>query len=228
MASSKKIVLSLIGPPGSGKGSYGLHLGRAFNYSLIGMSDVLREMRPDLDLSSGKLVDDAVVTKCLEGYLSNHNADKSRGYLLDGFPRTIRQLEQSFSTHLLIDAAIQLAVPDFVCETKLIGRRLCTRCGGNFNINGVDQEGWCLPPSLPNNPECSAEKCHWQTRSDDHPDVVHSRLETYHLHTDPIVEYFEQNERLLQLKPFRGFHEIPVMIETVREFLKQIHPSMPM
>ena len=114
MASTKKLVVSLIGPPGSGKGSYGHHLARALQLSNIGMSDVLREMRPDLDLSSGRLVDDAVVTKCLERYLENHDEDpNNRGFLLDGFPRTIGQLQQSLSNHIVVDAAIQLAVPDF-------------------------------------------------------------------------------------------------------------------
>ena len=54
-------MVSLIGPPGSGKGSYGRHLAKALKLANIGMSDVLREMRPDLDLSSGRLVEDAIV-----------------------------------------------------------------------------------------------------------------------------------------------------------------------
>lgn len=224
MASSKKLVVSLIGPPGSGKGSYGQHLARALKLSNIGMSDVLREMRPDLDLSSGRLVDDSVVTKCLERYLDNHDADtNNRGYLLDGFPRTIRQLEQSLATHIVVDAAIQLAVPDFACEQKMLGRRRCPGCGRDYNVNGVDQDGWYLPPSLPSKPSCSPSACSWQTRSDDQPDVVHSRLEMYHQHADPIVQHFERHNRILKLKPYRGFDDIPIIIETVRKFLEQIH-----
>lgn len=223
MTSIKKLVVALIGPPGSGKGSYGQHLARALKLSNIGMSDVLREMRPDLDLSSGRLVDDAVVTTCLERYLENHDTDSdNRGYLLDGFPRTIRQLEQSLATHIVVDAAIQLAVPDFVCEQKMLGRRLCPDCGKNYNVNGVDQDGWHLPPSLPTSPTCSPYVCNWQTRSDDQPGVVHSRLEMYHQHADPIVEYFERRDRILKIKPYRGFDDVPIIIETVRKFLEQL------
>lgn len=221
MAATKKLVLSLIGPPGSGKGSYGRHLAHALHCSLIGMSDVLREMRPELDLSSGHLVDDDIVTQSLEDYLQRHKKDDGiRGYLLDGFPRTIRQLKASES-HLVVDAALQLAVPDFVCETKLLGRRVCKTCGGNFNVNGVEQDGWHMPPTLPSSPDCSEEKCPWITRSDDRAEVVHRRLQTYHQHTDPIVEYFEQHNRLLKLTPYKGFGEVPAMIEQVQEFLRR-------
>ena len=224
MASSRKLVVSLIGPPGSGKGSYGRHLAKALKLANIGMSDVLREMRPDLDLSSGRLVEDAIVTNCLERYLENHEADMdNRGYLLDGFPRTIRQLEHSFGTHIVVDAAIQLAVPDFVCEAKLLGRRLCPKCGHNYNVHGVDQDGWCLPPSLPKKATCSPSACNWQTRADDQPGVVHSRLQMYHQHADPIVQYFERHNRILKLKPYRGFDDVPTIIETVQKFLEKIH-----
>jgi adenylate kinase len=215
---TKKLVLSLIGPPGSGKGSYGRQLAQALDCSLIGMSDVLREMRPELDLSSGRLVEDEIVTQSLEDYFQRHVKDDGRGYLLDGFPRTIRQLRAS-SSHLTIDAAIQLAVPDFVCETKLIGRRFCKKCNGNFNVNGVEQDGWRMPPTRPASSDCSEEQCQWITRSDDQLGVVHTRLLTYHQHTAPIVEYFEQHARLLKLTPYTGFEEVPSMIEQVQDFL---------
>lgn len=230
---TKRFLLSLIGPPGSGKGSYGLHLAKALNCSLIGMSDVLREMRPDLDLSSGKLVDDAAVNDSLNIFLSrhnnnnnnhsNHNNDDSEkpteGYLLDGYPRTAKQLEGST---LMIDAAILLAVPDFLCESKLLGRRTCRTCQGKFNVNGVDRDGWCQPPTLPTKPECSEEECGWQTRLDDSISVVRSRLRIYHEHTDPIVKHFEQRDRLLKLRPYNGFKDLPKMTETAKEFLRRI------
>jgi adenylate kinase len=215
---SKKLLLSLIGPPGSGKGSYGRHLAKSLDCSLIGMSDVLREMRPDLDLSSGKLVDDSVVEHTLQHFLSRQSHDSSRGYLLDGYPRTVGQLQGTIS----IDAVILLAVPDFVCESKLLGRRLCRKCDGNFNINGVDQDGWCQPPILPTKPQCSEDSCGWETRLDDNAEVVRSRLKTYHDHADPIVKHFEQRDRILKLKPYNGFDDLPKVLETAREFVKRI------
>lgn len=213
---SRKLVLSLLGPPGSGKGSYGRHFAKALQCSLIGMSDVLREICPHLNLSSGALVDDNVVTQSLSDYLQNHHNDTTtQGYVLDGYPRTIRQLETGLVT---VDAAIQLAVPDIVCETKLQGRRLCRTCGGNFNVNGVDWQGWVLPPTLPR--ECSLP-CDWVTRPDDTPKVVHSRLQLYHQHMDPIIQYFEQHDQLLKLTPYRGFEDLTVMTTQVQTFLKE-------
>lgn len=218
---SKKLVLALLGPPGSGKGSYGRHLAKALHFSLIGMSDILREVHPSLDLSSGKLVEDAVVTHSLHDYIANHHKKvDTLGYVLDGFPRTIRQLEDSAGI-VTIHAAIQLAVPDSVCETKLMGRRLCRKCGGNFNVHGVDREGWVLPPTLPTNPECSETQCNWETRSDDQPDVVHDRLKTYHEHVDRIVDCFKKNDKLLKLFPYHGFEDVPDMIAQLEVFLKE-------
>jgi adenylate kinase family enzyme len=97
---------------------------------------------------------------------------------------------------------------------------LCKKCGGNFNVNGVEQDGWYMPPTLPTSPNCSEEECKWITRSDDLPGVVHTRLQTYHQHADPIVEYFEQRDRLLKLTPYKGFDQVPAMIEQVRDFLR--------
>ena len=175
-------------------------------------------MNPDVDLPSGKLVEDSVVQDSLNAFLSKRSNDSSRGFLLDGYPRTPKQLEGGLS----IDAAILLAVPDTVCESKLLGRRFCSKCNGNFNVNAVDQDGWSLPPSLPSTPECSEEVCKWETRLDDNAEVVSSRLQTYHSHTDPILYHFEQRNRLLKLKPYNGFNDIPTIIETANEFLRHV------
>ena len=65
--------LALIGPPGSGKGSYGRHLAKALNISLVSMSDVLREQLPNLNLGDGKLIDDEVVSNALLESLRDKN-----------------------------------------------------------------------------------------------------------------------------------------------------------
>ena len=64
------------------------------------------------------------------------------------------------------------------------------------------------------------QACPWVTRCDDRPDVVHRRLQTYHQHMDPIVEHFQQQNRLLKLTPYKGFEEVPNMIEKVQAFLR--------
>jgi adenylate kinase len=240
----KKTNLSLIGPPGSGKGSYGRHLAEALQIPLITISDVLRSFRPDLDLSSGQLIDDHVVCDALLERLlllkkrdgeddepnQNHHGGGAGGYILDGFPRTLQQahlMQEHWPESYQVQAAIKLAVPDRVCEVKLLGRRLCTICGGNYNINGVVEDdtmdntntnnGWYLPPSLPKE-ECT--KCHpdkdWSIREDDTPPIVKERLKVYHQHMDPILDYFGSQNSLLTLTPYKGYEDLPMLISAVQ------------
>jgi adenylate kinase len=237
--------LSLIGPPGSGKGSYGRHLAKALEIPLLSMSDVLRQFRPDVDLSSGHLVDDRVVSEALlEGlsqlsHLTTSSSSSStstsststQGYILDGFPRTLSQahlMEETWPSKFQLQAAVKLAVPDKVCETKLLGRRICVKCNGNYNVNDVDWNGWYLPPSLPpknNNNNCSVEECankFWTSRPDDQPAVIQERLAVYHQHMDPILDYFEEHGRLLKLTPYKGYDDVPEMLVTVQKWLDSI------
>jgi adenylate kinase family enzyme len=266
--------LCLVGPPGSGKGSYGRHLSHALGIPIFAASDLLRRFRPELDLSSGRLVDCRTVCDTLllglqqkqqqqqptEG-CSNSNRPRPRhrlwhlqgttttigtgeirhGYILDGFPRTLEQtsiMEETWPTKYRIHAAIKLAVPDVVCERKLLGRRMCTLCGGNYNVNGVEWNGWNLPPHLPTSsssqqhPPCRRDPpcCdrnhnhHWKTRDDDATiDIVRHRLNLYHDNMDPILEYFARRNRLLKLEPFHGFKDVPILVEEVRKWLQAHH-----
>ena len=190
---------------------------------------MLNEMRPEIDLSSGELVEDHVVTDALLEYFQKPEYQAAPGFLLDGFPRTSRQIDltsERWPKHLQISSAIKLNVPDFVCETKLLGRRLCTECNGNFNVNGVHRDGWDLPPSLPplagQASSCSKEACeelYWVDRPDDTPDIIRGRLQTYHRHMDPILDHFDERGRLLKLTPYRGYDDVEKMIQDVRRWM---------
>ena len=244
--------LSLFGAPGSGKGSYGKHFAKALNLPLVTTSDVLRNLRPDLvaSMSDGKLVDDAVVGETvLEGLLKLHATHQGTsndrhnrgdggggggGYILDGFPRTLRQvalMEETWPEFLRIRSVVHLGVPDFVCSAKLLGRRACSRCGRSYNVHGVDRDGWTLPPHLPREGEaCGGDPAgttpggcdHDVRRDDDTPGVVEERLRIYHEHADPILDHVRDREanggryRLLTLKPYRGFDDVPRLVEQLR------------
>lgn len=224
--------LALIGPPGSGKGSYGRHLAQKLQIPLVSMSDVLRERLPDLNLGDGKLIDDEVVTNTLLESLkeTNTNAnggnDGCIGYLLDGFPRTLQQIqimEDIFPPPLKIQAMLQLNVPDKVCKTKLLGRRFCNLCNTNFSINGVDFDDFYLPPSQPQNCDhpCHPDK-NWIIRKDDTDEVVEERLKIYHENMDPIVQHFQSKKNaLLQLTPYNGYDDIPFLQSTVQQWLER-------
>jgi adenylate kinase len=242
-----RLNLSLVGPPGSGKGSYGKHFAEALKVPLVTTSDVLRKLRPDLleQMANGELVEDAVVGETvLEGLLQRAlESEKSGGYVLDGFPRTLEQValtETTWPEAFRISTVIHLNVPDFVCRTKLLGRRACSGCGASYNVNGVDRDGWILPPHLPpkghvcravSDPSPSTNReteegntsCDWSVRrEDDTPEIVGERLKVYHDHADPILDYVRRStsdrggvgrHRLLTLEPHHGFADLPVLIE---------------
>jgi adenylate kinase len=214
--------LSLIGPPGSGKGSYGRYFAKHLDIPLVTVSDVLRQRRPEIDLASGDLVDCQVVSEALLEDLHG-----KQGYLLDGFPRTLKQLqimEDMWPSSMQVQAAVSLEVPDRVCETKLLGRRLCRKCGGNYNCNEVNFDGWHLPASLPK--DCPHSDCDpskdWRSREDDKPDVVQDRLKVHHQHMDPIVDYFESKQSLFRYSPKHGYDDVPKMQSALERWLKDL------
>jgi adenylate kinase len=259
--------LSLFGPPGSGKGSYGKHFAKTLKIPLVTTSDVLRKLRPDLVelMSDGKLVDDEVVGEALlEGLQlqlrvdaergsnspnsSSNNNHGHRGYILDGFPRTLRQvalMEDTWPESLQLDTVVHLGVPDFVCSSKLLGRRACSKCGKSYNVHGVDEEGWHMPPHLPPKGHvCESSSsslfakdvdtsCDWSVRrEDDTHEIMGERLRVYHQNADPILDYIRNNNnnnsggeknknhhryRLLTLKPYRGFDDLPGLVEKLRK-----------
>lgn len=225
--------LALIGPPGSGKGSYGRHLAKALKIPLVSMSDMLREQLPDLNLGDGKLIDDRVVSNALLKSLKAKKADGAdaedaasgggTGYLIDGFPRTLKQIqvmEDDFPPEHQIQAMLMLNVPDRVCKTKLLGRRFCNVCNVNFSINGVDFDDFLLPPSTPQSCRHPCSEEDWTVREDDAEDVVDERLQIYHEHMDPIVRHFQKKNALLRLTPYKGYDDIPLLLDMVQDWLK--------
>ena len=232
---AKTILVSLIGKPGSGKGTYGALLASRYkNLTFLSVGDVLRHNAKRNEtlrrvLTSGKLVDDTIVNEAVieslqEGNLQqlktqsgNDNTAKTLNdgrehVILDGFPRTDAQtkLLSEWPSTLEPALAIYFDVPDDIVITKLLGRRKCAICGGNFNVNGVDQNGWDMPPLLPSN-DCK-EKCdwdvHWEKRNDDTADIIKERMQVFREETEPVLESWSNNNRLLTFVPYKGVKEM--------------------
>jgi adenylate kinase len=200
----------LIGPPGSGKGSYGKLLAKSLSLPLITVSTLLKTA--GLDVGTGNLVQDDDVNEVLLQNLPEN-------YLLDGFPRTKNQLalmEQTWAEPL--QGAISLEVPRQVCLEKLLGRRSCTLCGENWNLAHVEKEGFHLPPKLPIQCTRCRMETHWTTRADDAPSLVEKRLDIFHFESKPILQYFEAKGALLQFAPYRGFLDMPLFESKVIEW----------
>jgi len=242
-AQQKTILISLIGKPGSGKGTYGALLAsRYLNLTFLSVGDVLRDGAKRNEtlqrvLTSGKLVEDEIVNEAVIESLQEQNLHQlkagsrndsdakvfndGREYVvLDGFPRTDSQTQllSKWPSSLVPALAIHFDVPDDIVITKMLGRRKCTVCGGNFNVNGVDEDGWDMPPLLPKN-GCKV-KCDWNTdwakRDDDTADIIKERMQVFRQETEPVLESWSHKNCLLTFVPYMGVKEmdrLAVMLE---------------
>lgn len=177
---------------------------------------------------------------------------KKIGFLLDGYPRTMKQVQlmnSSLSNNnnndgatnssywpedLRITHAVSIVVPDSICTTKLLGRRMCLECDGNFNVNNVhttiqtgDNNGsvssaeFIMPPTLPD-PPCSCDKSlNWIKRNDDTEETIRRRIHDYHVITEPVVKYYEETLGIgvLRFVPYRGVRDIHVLEGMVEKLL---------
>ncbi len=187
--------LIFLGAPGAGKGTYAAQLCQQMGIPTISTGDILRanvkqgtslgqEAKTFMD--KGALVPDELVTRMLSDRL---NADDvKKGFILDGFPRTIAQA-QSLDVllkekNLNLNAVVNIDVPRDVIIRRLTGRRMCPGCSANYNVNTnmkPKQEGIC--------DKCGATLF---TRTDDNEDTIKNRLEVYEQQTSPLIAYYEK------------------------------------
>lgn len=234
------ITFTLLGAPGSGKGTYGALLAEALQCPLRSTSDILRHADSTLvhTMNMGKLMDDTFVSYIMQKDLMQLLEQQQRQkksfcvLLLDGYPRTITQLHQMRTFWPEPHYAIQVNVPDDICAAKIRGRRKCSLCKGNFNITDINQwNGFTMPPTLPHVslPPCY-NRCQgnytsfFTTREDDaDADIVASRLQLYHEQTVPVVQYYSEQKKLLSFTPYQGKDDFYRLEEMVRQWL--IHHS---
>jgi adenylate kinase len=183
--------LILLGPPGAGKGTQAARLQEDFDLAYIATGDLLREQKAEQTelgreaasyMDAGKLVPDDLVISMILGKIEENGED---GFLIDGFPRTVAQadaLAQELERRgRRLTAALLVEAPDDVLIQRLSGRRVCSR-GHNYHVDfdPPKHEGVCDQCGRP-----------LMRREDDEPDKVRTRLETYHLQTEPLIDYYE-------------------------------------
>ena len=208
--------IAIIGPPGSGKGSYGRLLAESLSIPIITVSTLLKQAH--LDTSTGKLVDDATVSRILAERLPH------QPYLLDGFPRTLNQvtlMEREWPIPS-IKAAVSLEVPRQVCLEKLLGRRVCAVCDMSWNVADVQYDQFDLPASMPLNCSRCSPSDDWLQRPDDERTIIEERLDTFYERTVPILEHYEQNRALLRFSPYLGYRDMPRLLLTVTKWLEEL------
>ena len=189
--------LIILGAPGSGKGSQCKWITRDYNVPHISTGDILRKNIADGTelgieaksyMDKGALVPDELVVNILKARISESDC-KEKGFLLDGFPRTIAQakvLDEFLNSEgVSIDKVINLEVPDEEIMSRAINRRTCENpeCKEIYNLrdNPPKVDGIC-------------DKCGSKLfqRKDDNEETVKNRLEVYHAQTEPLIEYYSQ------------------------------------
>ncbi|XP_030548766.1 probable adenylate kinase 6, chloroplastic [Rhodamnia argentea] len=197
-----------LGCPGVGKGTYASRLSNLIGVPHIATGDLVRdELASSGPLSSqlaeivnqGKLVSDEIIIDLLAKRLEAGEAKGETGFILDGFPRTVRQAE-ILEGVTDIDLVVNLKLREEALLAKCLGRRICSQCGGNYNIASIDikgengQPGMYMAPLLPP-PQCASKLI---TRSDDTEEVVKERLRVYDELTKPVEEFYRLRGKLLE------------------------------
>ena len=201
----------LLGAPGAGKGTQAAMIAEEFKVPHISTGDILRRnmkegtplgLKAKAFVESGGLVPDEVVIGLVEDRLSQE--DCKNGYILDGFPRTIAQAE-ALDKVARIDLAINIDVPFGTIIDRLGGRRVCV-CGETYHVSMLNGETTCK--------RCGKELF---IRDDDKPETVKNRLKVYSDQTQPLIDYYRSQNKVVDIKANGTKEEIFADIKKVLE-----------
>jgi adenylate kinase len=185
----------LFGPPGCGKGTQAAYIARRFGIPAISTGEMFRaECKAGTRLgklacsilSSGRLVPDGIVNEMIAGFLAQPQC--RRGFLLDGYPRTLPQAQ--FLSSLLASrglpspVVVHLDVPAVKLVGRLSARRQCPQCRHIYNLNSQ-------PPRTPG--VCDADGTELIRREDDREDVIRRRLAEYEELTGPVIQHLSRS-----------------------------------
>ncbi len=213
------ISLVFLGPPGAGKGTYAKEITNKLGIPHISTGDMFRETADsgtDLGkkikeiMERGDLVPDELVNEMVKERLSREDCKK--GFILDGYPRTVAQAEAL--DNILkemgkeLTAAIFFDVPVDVVVERLTNRRVCPKCGKIYNLK-------TLPPKVDG--VCDVCGSELIQRDDDKEEVVRRRYEVYMDNTYPVVEYYEKKGKLYKIDGTLG---VDMVVEEVLKIVK--------
>jgi len=188
--------LVILGRQGAGKGTQCVRLSRHYVVPHISTGDMLRAaVREETELGkmakevmdSGGLVGDDIMIGLVAERLKRADAE-TRGYILDGFPRTVVQADalDDVAGEKPIDVVIDLHVDRHIVLQRITARRVCRDCGTNYTATGFERQPWICEV-------CGGDV---MQRADDHPDAVNTRLDLYETQTAPLIEHYTKHDRI--------------------------------
>jgi len=191
----------MLGPPGAGKGTQAVRLSERLRVPHISTGDILREsVANDTELGrrakgymdAGELVPDELVIAIARQRIARDDCE--RGFVLDGFPRTVPQAEALGATMAELGReplrVINLQVSEDEIIRRLSTRRTCRGCGGIYTVEHGDTGDPCPDPN------CSGEL---YQRSDDRPEAIAERLRAYATQTQPLIDYYDERGVLVNV-----------------------------
>jgi len=180
--------LILLGPPGAGKGTQAAFVCQRFEIPQISTGDMLRAavkagtplgLAAKRVMDAGQLVSDEIIVGLVRERLTQ--PDCARGFLFDGFPRTIAQAEAMKTAGVKLDVVLEVDVPDAAIVERMSGRRVHPASGRTYHVR-------FNPPKVAGKDDATGEDL--IQRDDDREETVRKRLEVYHAQTRPLVEYY--------------------------------------
>ena len=207
----------LLGAPGSGKGTQGVVLSEKYNIPQISTGDLLRAAvaagselgkKAKSAMDAGALVSDDIVIGLIQERISHDDA--LNGYILDGFPRNIAQAEALDAMLLKLNQPLQSVILLDVAFGELLqrltGRRTCKDCGAIYNIH--------LSPSKIEG-HCDACNGNLFQRADDNEDTIGNRLNVYQEQTAPLVDYYQNQNKLYAIAGVGNVEDITHSVSAV-------------
>jgi adenylate kinase len=180
--------LILLGGPGAGKGTQAAFITEKFGIPQISTGDMLRghvKRGTDLGIAAKKIMDTGALVSddIIIGMVKERigEADCAKGFLFDGFPRTIPQADAMRAAGVRLDHVVEVAVDDALIIERISGRRSHVASGRSYHIK-------FNPPRVPGKDDVTGEDL--VQRDDDREETIRRRLEVYHAQTEPLVRYY--------------------------------------
>lgn len=209
--------IMLFGAPGAGKGTQAKFIIDRYGIPQISTGDILRAaiqegtkmgMEAKKYMDEGKLVPDSTIIGIMKDRLSQDDCKK--GFILDGVVRTLAQAEALEivlkELNMSLDKVISLNVPDELIVGRIVGRKVCPKCGASYHVK--------------NNPSKVEDRCDYcgtdlVIRKDDNKETVESRLKAYHDQTEPLFDFYNSKGILVEVDGTKDINDIANEIQTI-------------